>query len=183
MSQWWAPACQQYLVSSGFEDSSHTLLPAAQPRSLWCCSCPQCSCCLPVPGVATLSELLWAQEGPLWRQQSQTHLILLKMSHNTLLGWSNISLLSLSSDTLTAPALSVLRTGAAKGQLLPWKPHLVAFLSGFHPAAIQAFSRLHYKELINHSHKASTPECWLPTLMNAFSAATPVAFTPIQPHH
>lgn len=61
MSHWWTPACQQSLVSSGFADSSCTLLPAAQHRNpfpaWWWCSCLQCSCCLPVPWVAALSSI------------------------------------------------------------------------------------------------------------------------------
>lgn len=191
MSHCWAPECQQSLVSSVFADSSCTLLPAAQHRSplpaWWCCLWPQCSCCLPVPGVVTLSELLWAQEGPstaLETSHKPTWSFWKWAAPCRWLCWGGVVLAfsPLSSDTLTAPALSGLQTGAAKGWLLPWKPHLVAFLSGFAPAGIQAISRLHYKGLINHSHKASTQECWLPMLMNAFNVAILVTITPIQPH-
>lgn len=100
MSHWLAPACQQSLVSSGFVESSRTLLPAAQHRSPlpeWCCClCLQCSCRLEWPHCQNCFEHK-RDQAPLWRQQSQNHLILLKMSHTMLLatpGWSNVSLLS-----------------------------------------------------------------------------------------
>lgn len=180
---WWVQSLWAQLMHSAAQHRS--------PFVAWrYCSCVQRSCCRPVPSAATPREpMLWAQEVLSTTRETTVTNPCDQLPSSSLkwaapcrsLHWDRVILAfsPLSSDTLTIPALSIPQMGAGKGQLLPWKPHLMAFL----PAWIQAILTPHNKGLINCRHKAYTQDCWLLMLMNAFNVAILVVVIPVQPHY
>lgn len=192
MSHRWAHKCQLCLVSSESSSTFYELCPSL-PRTVAHYLSGDTACVFNLPAVH-LSPGLWQRRSwcsedrryrvPLRRWLPPTHLI----NHPDLpcsLRFDGVALASspLSTDTPVAPALPAPQMAAARGWLLPWKPHLMAFLSGLAPAWMQANSTLHNKELINQRHKASIQDCWLLMLMNAFNIAIPVVIIPGQPHY